>query len=60
MNGVTCAYDTGSMYGCEPACSRPATLSFTYDGRYTLPLCKAHEGPMRGRAYPYTVEVSPL
>lgn len=53
---MTCSYDSGSMYGCEPVCSAPAVAVVVYSngtsGPFRAPVCAHHESPMRGRAYP--------
>lgn len=59
---ATCQYDTGSMYGCEPACSKPATAVLTYGptgmgASHRVTLCASHVSPMRARTYPYSVTV---
>lgn len=54
----TCEYDTGSMYGCKPACELPATVEFSYTvpcyGKFITRLCRHHVLPMAGRVSPST------
>jgi len=59
-----CSYDTGSMYGCQPACDKAATTVVTYRNGSSGPLraavCDRHTGPMQGRAYPGVISVERL
>lgn len=61
--GTRCRYDTGSMYGCKPACTAAADVVLTYagyGGTYTAPLCHGHVGPMQARLYPVPGTVSAI
>lgn len=55
----TCEYDTGSMYGCLPACDKPSSVRLTYKSPCypvaSLELCSRHVDPMRARLYPYRI-----
>lgn len=59
---IVCDYDTGSMYGCRPACSAQATHTVVQArsggyGPFTYRVCRRHVRPMEGRLYPdrYTI-----
>lgn len=53
-----CTWDTGSMYGCQPACDSPAQLEVThtgYRGPYVGRFCARHARLVSARVYPDTV-----
>lgn len=55
--GEVCTYDTGSMYGCEPACSRLASVVITYSGHggpHRAPVCAQHRAATLSRIHPAT------
>lgn len=60
---MKCQYDTGSMYGCQPACSAPVTVTATYQPPcyppITMLLCARHISPMAGRVHPATLTTTP-
>ena len=60
----TCTYDTGSMYGNAPACSKPATHVVTYRNgtmaALSAPVCAEHLGPMQARMYPGVESIGPV
>lgn len=51
-----CQYDTGSMYGCQPACSQASTGVFVYRvpcyGEFKVNLYDRHVQSMAGRVFP--------
>lgn len=52
---TTCEHDSGSMTGCQPLCSRPATVAVRYrNGSYacTALVCSDHVTTTANRAYP--------
>ena len=53
---AVCEWDTGSMYGCRPACDAWPVWAVTYHNGSSGPtgadLCDRHRKPTEGRAYP--------